>query len=141
MVDYQVICFPIIGNEAEGITAPNNGYHLFQAAEVLNTQPFSSGTLPVLNFNTINFAVNDTIYSIGPGAFTLKGYGGFAEINTPTNGGGSQSLAITGQGNAMAGGFIQGFIANGNPFSWYQHCDTAPDVCNFCFWRRAFDWS
>lgn len=127
---------PRLGNEWADVTTgripANATYHAYQAAQILYDS-VGDGSHPVLNVNNIGFTSGDTIYGIGNPAVTYKGISMSAVLNTPVNGGGSQSEVLLAQGQHVSQGFIFSDFINGNPYNFYQGCGSGPDPLHFCY--------
>jgi hypothetical protein len=116
---------PRVGNEWADVTTGRNPanatYHAYQATHILYDSA-GTGFNPVLNVSGINFTSADAIFGIGNPSVTYKGISMSAVLNTPINGGGSQTAVWGAQGQHVSQGFIFTDTINGNNFGYYQGC-------------------
>ena len=114
---------PEVGNMRASFASGSNGWHIYKGAQVLST--INQGTVPTLNVNDVNWAVNDAVSQPMPPSYNSGSI--LAEdiaqsVLTPNGGG---QMALLRKGESMSSGYTSFQIKNENQYGAYQGCDVS----------------
>jgi hypothetical protein len=112
---------PMLGNEPETLSAPNNGFHIYPCAQVayVNLAPSTFGTTAHLRQNDVAWHNGDSVELPHNPAVNMHSIVSDHVAYSPTSGVGSGNIGVTFHGFGITGNYQPFFIRNGNADSMY----------------------